>query len=331
MRYSSGCANLAVPALPSNFSAPPHIAIVGAGGLAHAFLLALSSRARNAVHISILDSDIVELSNLNRQVLFAMDDIGLPKAQALANRFCAWIATRGSSERFPFVNAFPSRLDRTNINLILSGVAIVVDATDSVQTKFLLNDYCLKQAIPLCYAGVSGQNALALLIRQDSACLRCIFGDLTDGEIAAQSATCQQMGVFGPLVGLTGAVQAELVCQELESPYPKELVSKLIRISQEPVRFTATDITPNANCKLHQTPQRTLNLTGERCPMTFLYTKLALEQLSNDEVLEVTLSSAESAENVRDSVIKEGHSASLETRPPRWILKIRCNTSDPGT
>ncbi len=193
--------------------------VVGCGalGCAVAEWLARAGVGR----IVLVDRDVVEVTNLQRQVLFDERDAraGTPKAAAAAERLkCVNSAVRVdahvsdvrplSIERFMRLahdSGSPAELapgERASARL----VEVVIDCTDNFQTRYLINDACVKHHVPLVYAGVVATTCTLLTVRPgDGPCLRCVF---PDAPAPGAVATCDTAGVLGPLVGIASGVQA---------------------------------------------------------------------------------------------------------------------------
>lgn len=182
--------------------ASAHIAIVGMGalGCTSADLLARAGVGR----ITLIDRDLVELTNLQRQTLYTEQDVAesLPKAQAARRR----LASVNSSIS---ITAHIADLTPANITtLIPAAVNLIIDGTDNFSTRYLLNDYAVKHTIPLCYGGViatRGMQATFLCGDPESPCLRCIFDSPPP---PGTTPTCDTVGVLGPAVSIISATQA---------------------------------------------------------------------------------------------------------------------------
>ena len=170
--------------------------VVGAGGLGGPIAIAL---AASGAEVTVIDGDVVELSNLHRQVHFGMADLGAPKAVALAARVGG--SARGVVGRFT--------ADRADA---LAGDAdLVIDGSDDPETKFLVADWARAHAKPyviaaaLRYGGnvFTGAGAGTGTGAGDAACYRCLFEEPPD-----DAPTCGDAGVLGPLVGWVGGVAA---------------------------------------------------------------------------------------------------------------------------
>ncbi|MBU1617046.1 MAG: HesA/MoeB/ThiF family protein [Candidatus Margulisbacteria bacterium] len=173
------------------------VLVVGAGGLGSPALLYLA--AAGVGHIGIVDSDFIELSNLNRQTLYATEDVGKLKAQVAAHHIKA---LNPDCE----ILAFSSRLTADNADRIVKDYQIIIDGSDNFATRYILNDVCVKQAKTLIYGAVYQFEGQLMIIRPgEGACFRCLFNEEPPpGEVPA----CRENGVIGFLPGLVGTWQA---------------------------------------------------------------------------------------------------------------------------
>jgi adenylyltransferase/sulfurtransferase len=178
-----------------------HALVVGAGALGCTLLDQL---ARAGVgRITIIDRDIVERTNLQRQTLFDEADAAaaLPKAVAARNRL-----TRVNSAIR--IEAIIADVSPGNAEALVATHRpdIILDGTDNLDTRYLLNDLAIKHAIPLIYAGVIATRGMQLTILPGrSACLRCVF---PEHGAAAEVETCDTVGVLGPAVAIAASLQA---------------------------------------------------------------------------------------------------------------------------
>jgi molybdopterin/thiamine biosynthesis adenylyltransferase len=175
-----------------------HVAIVGVGatGAAVAGLLARAGVGR----ITLIDRDFVEPSNLQRQVLFDEADAlaALPKAEAALRQI-----TRFNSGIE--VEARVADLVPANIAELLGGAALILDATDNFETRYLINDYSVSSGTPWIYSGAVGAYAVSMnILPGDTACLACLFPKPPTGPVE----TCDTVGILGPAVNLAASVQA---------------------------------------------------------------------------------------------------------------------------
>jgi molybdopterin-synthase adenylyltransferase len=177
--------------------AQSRVLVVGVGGLGAPAALHLA--AAGVGTLGLIDGDTVELSNLHRQIIYRTTDIGQPKVAAAAARLAALspsVAVRG----------FGERLTADNATRIVRDFDFVIDATDGIDSKYLVNDAAVLCGVPFSHAGVlafHGQTMTVLPGR--SACLRCLF---PSPPAADEMPTCQEAGVIGSVVGSIGVLQA---------------------------------------------------------------------------------------------------------------------------
>src|SRR5688572_29252644 len=161
--------------------------VVGLGGLGCPALLALLGAG--ATSVRLVDPDVVEVSNLQRQVLYSLADVGMPKAQAAA------IQLRRRS-RHMHIETSSTRLDVDDVEAFVEHLApgsIVLECTDDPHLKFAFNDACLVHDVPLVIGAALGLRAQVLAVRRGGACYRCIYE-----EPPAAAMTCAAAGVPGP-------------------------------------------------------------------------------------------------------------------------------------
>ncbi|MFH0945290.1 MAG: ThiF family adenylyltransferase [Planctomycetota bacterium] len=175
------------------------MAVVGLGALGcqEAALLARAGVG----FLRLIDRDFVEVTNLQRQILFTEEDaaLALPKAVAAANHLAA-----ANSEIE--IRAEVRDLTASTVERLLTGVDIIVDGSDNFEVRYLVNDFAVRAGLPWIYAAGVGATGLILpVIPEITACLRCLF---EDPPPAGSAATCDTAGVFGPLTSTVGAVAA---------------------------------------------------------------------------------------------------------------------------
>jgi len=170
------------------------VLVVGCGGLGAPVLQYLT--AMGIGHLGLCDGDSVALSNLNRQLLFGMDDVSKPKAKTAKKR----LLTLNPKLRTTVYSEF---LDKERSREIIPAYDIVVDCLDNFTTRFILNDVCVDYNKPLVHAGIGefyGQ--LMTITPGKGPCLRCLFpGGIEEKEK-------KPFGVIGPTPGVLGTLQA---------------------------------------------------------------------------------------------------------------------------
>lgn len=169
------------------------VAVVGLGalGTVSAELLCRAGVGR----LILIDRDIVELSNLQRQALYAEADVGLPKAEQAAARLAA-INSRIA------VEAHCNDLAHDNISGLLDRAGLIIDCTDNLETRFLLNEHCLDSRIPWIYGAALGWEGYAKVFLPGRACFRCHLRE------AANLGSCDTAGVLNAVTSVIGSIQA---------------------------------------------------------------------------------------------------------------------------
>lgn len=179
------------------------VLIVGMGGLGCAAAPYLASAGVG--HLTLVDGDTVDLTNLQRQILFTDADIGLAKAQVAAT------ALRALNPDI-CVQAIGEFASETQLQQWVSDYDLVLDCTDNLPTRLTINDACVKAKVPLVSgAAIRFEGQLCAFYNQGGGpCYRCVsqmFGD--------SSLSCLEAGIFAPIVGVIGAAQACLALQIL--------------------------------------------------------------------------------------------------------------------
>lgn len=184
-----------------------HVAVIGMGGLGAAAALYLAGAG--VKELVLVDHDRVEESNLQRQILYTEGDIGQLKVDASHARL------RGLNSSVKYTT-HPFDLDESNASDILAGVDVVLDCTDNFAARYLLNDQCIRLMKPFISAsiqGFSGQIAtFKPYLDAGHSCYRCLFPQTPPKGMVP---TCPEAGVFGPIVGIIGIMQASEALKEL--------------------------------------------------------------------------------------------------------------------
>ena len=175
-----------------------HALIVGAGGLGSPVALYLASAGVGA--LTICDGDAVDLTNLQRQIVHRNDAIGMPKAES-ARRTLAAINPEVK------VHALDERIDGARLDKLVSDAGVVLDCSDNFATRHAINRACVAHRKPLVSGAAvrfDGQVAVFDLRDAQSSCYHCLFPEHGDNE----DTRCAVMGVFAPLTGVIGSMQA---------------------------------------------------------------------------------------------------------------------------
>ncbi|HEY7878038.1 MAG TPA: molybdopterin-synthase adenylyltransferase MoeB [Gemmatimonadaceae bacterium] len=171
--------------------------LVGAGGLGSP--LALYLAAAGVGHIGIVDFDVVDVTNLQRQVLHGTRDIGRPKLDSARDRL-------GDINPHVQVETYETRLTSANALEIIRDYDLVVDGTDNFPTRYLVNDACVLTGTPNVYGSIFRfEGQASVFATADGPCYRCLFREPPPPGMVP---SCAEGGVLGVLPGLIGTIQA---------------------------------------------------------------------------------------------------------------------------
>ena len=183
-----------------------NVLIVGAGGLGSPIAIYLA--ALGIGKIGIVDKDNVEISNLSRQIIFTTNDIKKNKSSVAVNKL------RKINPGL-HLQSFNKNLTMKNINLVAKNFDLIVDGSDNFRTRFLINDYCLKNKKILVSGAISkfeGQVYTFNFSKKKSPCLRCFIPQMPENPDVNN---CEYEGVLGTLGGIIGSIQANEVIKEI--------------------------------------------------------------------------------------------------------------------
>ena len=173
------------------------VLVIGAGGLGSPAAMYLA--AAGVGTIGIVDDDVVDLSNLQRQIIHGTGNVGMPKVESAAE-------TVTSINPDVTVKPYRIRVSAGNIAELIAGYDVIVDAADNFSTKFLINDACVLAGKPYIYGGaLRFEGQLMTYVPGRGPCYRCIFRDM---PAAGEVPSCKESGVLGAVVGVIGSMQA---------------------------------------------------------------------------------------------------------------------------
>jgi adenylyltransferase/sulfurtransferase len=208
--------------------------VVGAGALGSPVLAYLAGAGVG--RIGIVDDDVVELSNLHRQLVHLTEDVGEAKAENAARR-------AGAINTDVVVEPYPVRLTAANAAAIVAGAGVVVDCSDSFETRYDVNDACCAAGVPLVEAGVAGFEGLVMTIVPGvSACYRCAFP-----VAPADAQSCAEAGILGPVAGVIGSIQA-LEALKLLSGVGEPLLDAILQLDTRSMRQTIVATSRREGC-----------------------------------------------------------------------------------
>jgi molybdopterin/thiamine biosynthesis adenylyltransferase len=208
-----------------------HALIVGAGGLGSPVALYLGSAGVG--HITVVDNDIVDMTNLQRQIIHSMDRVGQPKVES------AQLAI-GAINPEVTVTPIVARADAVLLDSLIAQADVVLDCCDNFATRHAINAACVKHRKPLVSGAAirfDGQVCVYDSRDANSPCYACIFPPDTTFE----ETRCATLGVFAPLVGIIGSVQAAEALKLL-SGTGRALTGRLLMLEGRAMEFTEVRI-----------------------------------------------------------------------------------------
>jgi len=214
------------------------VLIVGAGGLGSPIAIYLA--ALGVGKIGIIDKDTVEISNLSRQIIFTTSDIKKKKSTAAVNKL------RKINPGLKF-QSFNKKLTKKNINKIAKNYNLIVDGSDNFRTRFLINDYCLKNKKILVSGAISkfdGQVYTFNFSKKNSPCLRCFIPNMPANPDADN---CEFEGILGTLGGIIGSIQANEVIKEILE-IGETLCGYILIIDGLKLNFRKIKLNKRSNC-----------------------------------------------------------------------------------
>jgi adenylyltransferase/sulfurtransferase len=215
------------------------VALIGAGAIGSAALPALAGAGVG--RLTIIDNDVLDLSNLHRQLIFREDQVGEPKADTAA-------AFARSLNSHIQVEAVAQRLGEDNARELLAGHDLVLDGSDNFVTRLAVNQACVELAIPLVSAAAVQFQAQVVLLRGWEAgqpCYRCFVGDAFDSD---DCDTCAELGVLGALTGTAGHFAALVALRSLLG-IGKDAAGKLFLLDGAALNWREMKLPKDPGCK----------------------------------------------------------------------------------
>jgi len=209
--------------------------VVGLGGLGSPLATQLASMGVG--HLRLVDRDVVEMSNLQRQHLYGVDVVGYPKVEAAASRL-----TRLNP--YIEVEPLPLSLNPGNAERILRGVDVVVDGLDRMAPRFAVNRACVKLGIPYVFgAAITHVGNVSTIIPGETACLECFQGDVDDSALPS----CAVVGVNPSVIGIVASIQASEAVRILTGRRPN-LANRLLFCDLDDLTFEGIELARADTC-----------------------------------------------------------------------------------
>jgi molybdopterin/thiamine biosynthesis adenylyltransferase len=213
------------------------VLVIGAGGIGSPAIQYLA--AAGVGTLAIVDDDRVDLSNLQRQTLFATSGIGRPKAAAAAERAAAL-------NPHPALQVHQLRIDAGNVDRLLDDAQVVLDGTDNFATRLLVADAALRHRVPLVSAAVGefeGQLGVFRGWEPGKPCYRCFVGAAPDRP----DVSCAEQGVLGALTGVMGSLAALEAIRAI-TPFGEDSAGKLLLVDSLALRFRTLALPKDPGC-----------------------------------------------------------------------------------
>nr|WP_295084099.1 HesA/MoeB/ThiF family protein [uncultured Roseateles sp.] len=211
--------------------------IIGAGGLGSPVALYLASAGVG--ELTLVDDDTVDLTNLQRQIAHSSARVGLPKVESMRQS----LAAINADVR---VRTIQQRADAALLDELVAQADIVLDCCDNFATRQAINAACVKHGKPLASGaaiGFDGQVSLFNSRQADSPCYACLFPP----QSAVDEVRCATMGVFAPLVGIIGSMQAAEALKQLIG-LPTPLSRRLQMLDARRMEWTEIEVRPDPSC-----------------------------------------------------------------------------------
>ncbi len=213
------------------------VLVIGAGGLGSPAALYLAAAGIGT--IGIVDPDKVELSNLQRQILHATEDIGRPKVESAQTKL---------HQLNPDVKieTYQTRFDEDNAAELAGGYQFIVDGSDNFTTKFLVNDIAVQVNVPFSHAGIVRlQGQTMTVIPGKTACYRCVFCTPPPPE---EILNCQQSGILGAVAGTLGTIQATEAIKYLAGIEEGLITDRLLVYDAKAMKFHNVEVARDPAC-----------------------------------------------------------------------------------
>ncbi len=212
------------------------VLVLGMGGLGCPLSIYLASLGVGT--IGIVDNDKVEISNLNRQIIYTLEDLGKYKVDVAKKKIK--IINKNT-----IIKSHKIRINRNNIVKLFKNYDIVCDGTDNFKTRLLVNDHALKQKKVLISAAVSGFDGhiFKFNFKKKTPCYRCFLP-----QIPSQSNNCEDDGVIPTITGIMGTLQANEVVNSILN-FNSNMERKMIVFNSIKMNFRTINLSTNKHCR----------------------------------------------------------------------------------
>ena len=215
------------------------ISIIGIGGIGCPLAIYLVSSGLK--YIQLIDGDIIEKSNLNRQILFTSDDIGQKKVTVAKKKL---LKINPNCQ----IKIIDENLNKSNINNLCNS-SIIIDTSDSWETMKIVNEYCVKESVPLVSSSVVGFDVEVAIFenkKNHHLCLNCLFPNKNDIDLPR----CDTVGVSGIAAGMAGLLAAQKTINFLINLNQKSNILSLLNVLKEDLQNI--NLKNNSKCYLNK-------------------------------------------------------------------------------
>jgi molybdopterin/thiamine biosynthesis adenylyltransferase len=210
------------------------IAVVGIGGLGSVSARQLTSLGVGLVRV--VDRDIVEVSNLQRQLLYTVNDIGAPKVEVAMNRLNALNPD-------VTIEALALSVTEATADRVVEGMDVVIDGLDSFKPRYVLNRACIRQKVPYVFAGaLSAVGNMTTVLPEKTACLECVFSGIDEDQ-----PTCATVGIYPTVLGVIANLQVQEALRIILGRSPL-LANQLLMFDINRFQLDQIPIQPHDDC-----------------------------------------------------------------------------------
>ena len=216
------------------------VLVIGAGGLGSPAIYYLA--AAGVGNIGVVDDDVVELSNLQRQIIHNQNDLGRKKVESAKEK----INLLNDDVK---IDIYPIRINHQNLTDLVQNYDFILDATDNFSTRFIINQVCHQQQKPLIFAAVKGflgQVSTFKSYQKDNPCYACFNPNIVDENF---SLPLSEKGILGAVAGTVGALQATTAIKEILGT-GESLVGKILVFDFLKNEFRKINLRKNSNCSV---------------------------------------------------------------------------------
>jgi adenylyltransferase/sulfurtransferase len=283
---------------------------IGAGGLGCPALLYLV--AAGVGHIGIVDFDVVDETNLQRQIIFTTEQIGQNKAEAATKRLTALNPNIK-------IQPYPEELTDKNAERLFNKYDIIIDGTDNFSTKFLINDAAIKTGKPFIYGSILGfDGQVSIFGMPNRPCYRCLFPEPPKGHVP----NCTEAGIIGAVAGIVGTTQAmEAIKLIVGHESFKPLIGKIWSIDMHSMENKLLSLSKNPACAVcsKEKEEIILNYASPVCEIVSEITAKQAQQHNDALIIDVreidewNAGHIENSQHIALSSLMQGHTPNLPT------------------